>query len=580
MLWRQCNLSRNVLVGRNMLSGTIPNFAALNALEILIASHNSVSGTLSNNTMKLMQLRQLDLTETSMSGTISENIGDLARLEFLYLETTAISGTLPRRLGDLAQLKAMPLTSTLLSGTLPNGLLELRNVKQVSLDNTSVSGTLPEGIGKLTQLTTIYFNAMPLSGTLPKQIGDLINLDVLDLSYTLISGSLPRSTCATHVDIHGSALQSVPTIAKCLKLRTLDLSNNSLRTLPSSLPSSVTHFYVNANPISINTNSLAQVLNSTDLVALDVQFVNVPMIFKENDPRCLADVCHGPRVAAPGTCSLNTDSVCQWKVTLYDAWDQPCHVGGMVQNLSLGLGCENGFASCQRRAPMEDTRDGSFAATVGTDWITSKGRYIFQFFYKGDEFRPTVFGNSVFAYDTLRTVQFQARTDCPVHSHVDANGIDCNCDKYFERSKVNGSTACERKCEGGRTPSTNGSCICPSHTYDSSIAGVLRCAASEWSPYDTGTSADCIPCPECMRCENGALSSGKVGGLLLATWTLPSVVPTPKSMTQRRLAQRCHCQYLSSHRALATIWASCVLYAKRTIRDTSAVITGVNLART
>ena len=38
--------------------------------------------------------------------------------------------------------------------------------------------------------------------------------------------------------------------------------------------------------------------------------------------------------------------------TLYDAWDQPCHVGGVVQNLTLGMECDDGIDGCEYVAQM------------------------------------------------------------------------------------------------------------------------------------------------------------------------------------------------------------------------------------
>eukprot|EP01047_Picozoa_sp_COSAG01_P106496 COSAG01_NODE_35602_length_529_cov_2.937209_1_plen_121_part_01 len=121
-------------------------------------------------------------------------------------------------------------------------------------------------------------------------------------------------------------------MAGCSPLRTLDLSNNSLRALPSKLPSNLTHLYVNANPLAITFASLSRSLDGTNLSALDVQILNAPLILNSaRDPECLAGGigCLGPRVAIPGTCGLGPKAApCQWTIKLYDAWDQPCHVGG------------------------------------------------------------------------------------------------------------------------------------------------------------------------------------------------------------------------------------------------------------
>eukprot|EP01044_Picomonas_judraskeda_P046671 COSAG03_NODE_26166_length_261_cov_0.530864_1_plen_77_part_01 len=73
---------------------------------------------------------------------------------------------------------------------------------------------------------------------------------------------------------------------------------------------------------------------------------------------------------------------------MYDAWDQPCHVGGLVGNLTLGMGCAAGRSSCERTAPMADQLNGSFVATVGAGWVRSKGKVQFSFYTGSEEFRP------------------------------------------------------------------------------------------------------------------------------------------------------------------------------------------------
>eukprot|EP01047_Picozoa_sp_COSAG01_P091897 COSAG01_NODE_23386_length_817_cov_0.931755_2_plen_178_part_01 len=178
-------------------------------------------------------------------------------------------------------------------------------------------------------------------------------------------------------------------MANCRRLKTLDLSNNALAALPPTLPPGLTHFYVNANPLNVTVSALSQSLQGTNLAALDVQFLNAPLIWRDgNDGEgCRSSRCDGPRVAAPGTCALGSNAPpCQWTIHLYDAWDQTCHVGGMAHNLSLGLGCDDGFDSCEHWAAMVDQHNGTFLATVGVHWIPKKGSYDFRFFRQGVEF--------------------------------------------------------------------------------------------------------------------------------------------------------------------------------------------------
>eukprot|EP01049_Picozoa_sp_SAG25_P001485 SAG25_NODE_66_length_17563_cov_34.737918_17_plen_731_part_00 len=326
-----------------------------------------------------------------------------------------------------------------------------------------------------------------------------------------LSGSIPAGICAKNVDLHENQFDSAPAMANCTELRTLDLSNNSLAALPSTLPSDLTHLYVNANPLNVTVSALSQSLHGTDLAALDVQFLNVPLFWNyiNHGEGCLGS-CDGPRVAAPRMCALGPNAPpCQWTIHLYDAWDQPCHVGGMAHNLSLGLGCHDGFDSCTHRADIVDQRDGTFLATVGAGWIPKQGSYAFRFFRQGVEFKPAYASGESYppsGYDTLRTVQFTPRTDCPQHAEPDVTGLHCSCKTGYEaeRTTSNSTLACRRRCENGHVPGLNNTCICPSRSYDPSVVGVLHCAASEWSePEPAPVSPRCDSCPECATCEDG-----------------------------------------------------------------------------
>jgi hypothetical protein len=343
------------------------------------------------------------------------------------------------------------------------------------------------------------------------------------LYSTSLSGTLPESLCRTGLsalDFHSCFLQAAPALAACTSVRTLDLSNNELVALPQSLPPSLTHLYVNGNPLEVTAASLSAVLAyATQLAALDIQFLSAPLFFYgASDPSCLISICNGPRVSAPGACVLGNTSVCRWTLQMYDAYDQPCHVGGKAENLTLGMGCNDGLDSCQHTAPMADQRNGSFVAAVGVGWVRSQGRVAFRFFHQGEEFKPWVDGSSQAAggscqgddcyYDALRTVDFQPRTDCSTHSRPDATGYACECELGYKREQsVNGSQAasCIPDCRGGRV-NVDGACACPSRSYDpTSSGGVLRCAPFAWdAPDPTAVAGDgCLACPECAQCEGG-----------------------------------------------------------------------------
>ena len=353
------------------------------------------------------------------------------------------------------------------------------------------------------------------------------------LYSTSLSGTVPHALCQTpfhSLDLHDCGITASSELASCNRLTVLDLSNNELIAVPPSLPDGLTHLYVNGNPLRTNTSTLIDVLaNLGALAALDIQFLNVPLIFNShNDARCLSSNCYGPRVSAPTTCILGNASICQWQLRLYDVWDQPCHVGGVVQNLTLGMECDDGMDSCEHVAQMIDQRNGSFVATVDAGWVRSKGQVQFRFYIENEEFRPShedsttwAGGNTICpsslgdgqreqcSYDVLRTVEFVSRKDCPAHSQPDSSGYNCECAPGYKREYManqSETVVCVRDCRGGRVNSNN-TCVCPTNSYDPSKVGTLRCSPFEWSqPVSTTAVNDqCLPCPNCARCEAGTV---------------------------------------------------------------------------
>ena len=338
-----------------------------------------------------------------------------------------------------------------------------------------------------------------------------------DLHSTALSGTLPETVCQlpslSSLDLHSCRLDAVASLADCGHLAVLDVSNNRLAALPPALPPSLTHLYINGNPLTLSAANLSGVLANTGrLAALDIQFLNAPLILSAaSDADCLAISCYGPRVAAPGACVLGNATACRWTLQLYDAWDEPCHVGGLVQNLTLGMSCDSGIQSCEQVAPMADQRNGSFVAQVGDGWVRSTGRVQFRFYHGGEEFRPRkdAAGQNA-GYDSLRTLEFEARKDCPSHSAPDSTGYTCDCKSGYKReNREPEALSCILDCPRGQV-NLDGTCVCPRRSYNASAVGFLRCSASEWNETDTASTASmgdqCLPCPECAQCEDGEVS--------------------------------------------------------------------------
>ena len=172
---------------------------------------------------KLDRLSAFAVTGTAMSGTIPSELGGMSELDFVYLNSNpSLSGTIPSELGELTKLHYLLMRSTPL-----------------------LSGTIPSELGGMSEIQDLLIHSNPsLSGTIPSELGGLSELQHLVMYSNLaLSGS-------------------VPSLGGCKYLGVLDLQNCSLIGLPTSLPGSITHLYLNHNPIDAHPANLSSPLGS------------------------------------------------------------------------------------------------------------------------------------------------------------------------------------------------------------------------------------------------------------------------------------------------------------------------------
>ena len=241
---------------------------------------------------KLDWLNYFDVTDTALSGTIPRELGGLAELQTLLLyDNPSLSGSIPSELGDLTALGALQLYSNpSLSGSIPSVLGSLMALQFMCMhSDPALSGTIPRQLGGLSVLTELLLYENPaLSGSIPSALGDLTELQKLDLHSNLaLSGS-------------------VPSLTGCRRFEVLDLHNCSLTALPASLRGSITHLYLNHNPIDTNSANLSSLLGSVSaLHVLDAGFIN----FKVQLQYVVGGGSDGTVVTNPGSCHTGAQCV-------------------------------------------------------------------------------------------------------------------------------------------------------------------------------------------------------------------------------------------------------------------------------
>eukprot|EP01044_Picomonas_judraskeda_P033185 COSAG03_NODE_13173_length_513_cov_5.466184_1_plen_167_part_10 len=144
------------------------------------------------------------------------------------------------------------------------------------------------------------------------------------------------------LDAHSTLLSGVGNISQSRSLRSLRLSSTLISFLPLSLPSNLTHLYLDESPINASASELAAfVARLPQLHALSIGVVSIPIVLDPSraSQLCMVDSadCLGTRVTAPTGCRVGHD--CIWKLQLYDADDQPALTGSLLTNLHIGYNC-------------------------------------------------------------------------------------------------------------------------------------------------------------------------------------------------------------------------------------------------
>lgn len=518
-------------VGSTKLSGTIPSeIGNVTSIDDLRIDSAKISGTLPASINNLSHATTIDLTANRISGTLPSS-WSMAKLSILGLGHNPIEGTIPPSFRHLLALTELDLHLTAVTGTLPHELGELKMLKEVFLHETELSGTLPSSITGAAKLGLLLLQSTKLSGTLPSEFGSLNSLQRLEIGNSRISGSLPAEIgnnpqCfLTDLDVHSTLMTgSVPDLEGCKLLRFLDLGSCRFTALPESLPTTLTHCYLDHNPFNASAASLQTLLATMPaLRSLEVGFTNVPVVLEPQKrthftSRLQAENIDGTRVATPQNCVVGHQ--CTFLLSLHDSENMPIRVGGRVQNLSLGLD--------GRRAPMRDEGNGSFSAAVPTEWVKSAGPRLFNFFHGQHEFKPEFDSGGSFApgadcgsgssdmldreCTALRTVVFKPHI-CPDGSNTvpDSNGSACQCRSGFVpyiNQTVHSHLRCHIVCQGMASIALSGStCECTGNTYDTRVAGVVKCL-TEWQSADDADPGEgrCRPCPDCASCQSGVLT--------------------------------------------------------------------------
>ncbi|KAL3505007.1 hypothetical protein ACH5RR_034848 [Cinchona calisaya] len=188
------NLVKEIELSNQNLSGQFPFDAIcqLKSLEKLSLGSNFLSGQVTEDLNKCVNLRYLDLGNNKFFGSIPD-ISALSQLTYLYVNWSGFSGTFPwNSLDNMTNLVELSIGGNAFDRTpFPIGVLKQTKLNVLYMSNCNIEGRIPPGIGKLTELRNLELSSNYISGEIPVEITKLTNLWQLELFDNQLTGKLP-----------------------------------------------------------------------------------------------------------------------------------------------------------------------------------------------------------------------------------------------------------------------------------------------------------------------------------------------------------------------------------------------------
>ncbi|KAM6552391.1 hypothetical protein CsatB_002199 [Cannabis sativa] len=203
-------------LGQNYLSGTIPSEWASTKLETLVLSVNNLTGPIPSFLGRITTLKALGLESNSFSGTIPPEFGNLVNMEIIFLSANNLTGTWPATFANMTNLKTLRISSNNFTGKLPDFFRSWKQLQNFELQGSGFEGPIPSSISVLNNLLTLRISDLKgessefpdlrsmnnmqklmlrscnIRGRIPDYISTLTNLVTLDLSFNRLEGTIPN----------------------------------------------------------------------------------------------------------------------------------------------------------------------------------------------------------------------------------------------------------------------------------------------------------------------------------------------------------------------------------------------------
>ncbi|XP_057737158.1 receptor-like protein EIX2 [Arachis stenosperma] len=237
---------RSLILGNNLINGSIPKSLCQLDLRVLDLSKNRISGEIPNCWKENGEWEEINLSSNKLTGAFPTSFGNLSTLSWLHLNNNSLHGEFLASMRNLPQLLIIDLGENQLSGTIPSWSANTFSSLQIlRLRQNRLSGSIPSQICELSSIKILDLSRNNLNGSIPRCIGNLrgMTLEAPALSPTssvaeLHNSSLTQESGWTTEDvievIKGRELDYI----RILKLVVImDLSENNL---VGSIPKGIT----------------------------------------------------------------------------------------------------------------------------------------------------------------------------------------------------------------------------------------------------------------------------------------------------------------------------------------------------
>lgn len=213
---------------------TVITWIDCNVEAIVLKRREDLRGVLSDDLLKLQDLKLLDLSNTGIGGNVA-TLRKARKLKDVWLQASRVFGDLAV-LQNLTNLQQVSFRGSEIHGDLSAAFSNLPEFKFLDLSETKVGGNLA-GLPQFPELRRLYLKNTQVFGNL-KTLSNIANIRALDLSNTSVSGDISailKWPMVLEVDLSRTKVTGRlgRSWAKCCqRLHTLRLANTQVKFVP------------------------------------------------------------------------------------------------------------------------------------------------------------------------------------------------------------------------------------------------------------------------------------------------------------------------------------------------------------